>query len=129
NAKVSAVRNDTKTVTNTTSNASGDFVLPALQPGSYTLNVEAAGFRQAVISDITLDVAAEGAENVVLEVGQMTETVEVQANTLAVQTTESEVSQVLPLSDTPTLPQIARTPITLAVFQPGVQINPQANGS
>ena len=72
--------------------------------------MEATGFRKAVISDITLDVAAEVAENIVLEVGQMTETVEVQANTLAVQTTESEVSQVVTISDIATLPQIARTP-------------------
>jgi hypothetical protein len=129
NAKISAVHNETKTRTDTTGNASGDFVLPALQPGTYTLNVEAAGFRKAVISDITLDVAAEVAENVILEVGQLTETVEVKANTLAVQTTESEVSQVVTISDIATLPQIARTPITLAVFQPGVQIFPQANGS
>ena len=129
NAKVSAVQNETKARTDTTSNASGEFVLPALRGGTYTLTVEASGFRKAVISDITLDVAAEVAENIVLEVGQMTETVEVQANTLAVQTTESEVSQVVTLSDIATLPQIARTPITLAVFQPGVQINPQANGS
>jgi hypothetical protein len=129
NAKVSAVHNETKSRTDTTSNVSGEFVLPALRGGTYTLTVEASGFRKAVISDITLDVAAEVAENIVLEVGQMTETVEVQANTLAVQTTESEVSQVVTLSDIATLPQVARTPITLAVFQPGVQINPQANGS
>ncbi len=129
NAKVNAVHNETRTRTDTTSNVNGEFVLPALQPGSYTLNVEASGFRKAVISDITLDVAAEVAENVVLEVGQLTETVEVRANTLAVQTTESQVSQVVTLSDIATLPQLARTPITLAVFQPGVQINPQANGS
>ena len=129
NAKVSAVHNETKTRTDTTSNASGEFVLPALQRGTYTLSVEASGFRKAVIADITLDVAAEVAENVILEVGQLAETVEVHANTLAVQTTESEVSQVVTISDIATLPQIARTPITLAVFQPGVQIFPQANGS
>src|SRR5580692_4956988 len=33
------------------------------------------------------------------------------------------------MSDIATLPQLSRTPITLAVFQPGVQVNPQANGS
>ncbi len=68
-------------------------------------------------------------QSVTLEVGQVTEVLEVKANALAVQTTDSQVNQSVTLSDIATLPQLSRTPITLAIFQPGVQINPQANGS
>ena len=68
-------------------------------------------------------------QSVTLEVGQVTEVLEVKANALAVQTTDSQVNQSVTLSDIATLPQLGRTPITLAIFQPGVQINPQANGS
>ncbi len=68
-------------------------------------------------------------QSVTLEVGQVTEVLEVRANALAVQTTDSQVNQSVTLSDIATLPQLSRTPITLAIFQPGVQINPQANGS
>ena len=59
----------------------------------------------------------------------MTETIEVQANTISVQSTDAQVANSVTIKDIETLPQLARTPITLAVFQPGVQINPQANGS
>ncbi len=104
-------------------------MLPVLQPGIYSLTVETSGFRKAVIDDIELDAAANVSQAVTLEVGQMTETVEVTANTVAVQTSDSQIANTLTLSDIATLPQLARTPITLAVFQPGVQIFPQANGS
>ena len=65
---------------------------------------------------------------VTLEVGQLTEVVEVTANTVNVQTTDSQVANSVTIKDIETLPQLARTPITLAIFQPGVQVNPQANG-
>jgi Carboxypeptidase regulatory-like domain len=129
NAKISAVQNETKLRTDTSSNASGDYVLPALQPGSYTLMVEAAGFSKAVVSNIQLDAAANISQDVKLEVGQITEVVEVEANTVTVQTTDSQVSQVVTIAEVVSLPQLARTPITLSILQPGVQINPQANGS
>jgi hypothetical protein len=127
NAKVTAVHIQTKTVAETTSNAAGAFALPALQPGSYTLTVEAAGFRKTVVNDIQLDNDGYFTQKVVLEVGQVTESVEVKANTLAVQTSDSQVSRTVTLKDIDTLPQLGRTPITLAIFQPGVQIS--QNGS
>ena len=58
NAKVSAVNVATKVTTEATSNASGDYVLPALQPGTYSLTVEATGFRKARIDGIELAAAA-----------------------------------------------------------------------
>jgi len=68
-------------------------------------------------------------QDVTLEVGQVTETLEVRANAVSVQTTDTQINQSVTLSDIATLPQLGRTPITLAIFQPGVQINPQADGS
>ena len=129
NAKITATQQETKKTTETTSNANGEYVLPALQPGPYSLNVEAAGFRKAVVNALQLDAAANMSQSVTLEVGQVTEVLEVKANALNVQTTDAQVSQSVTLSDIATLPQLSRTPITLAIFQPGVQINPQANGS
>jgi hypothetical protein len=68
-------------------------------------------------------------QDVTLEVGQVTETLEVRANAVSVQTTDTQINQSVTLSDIATLPQLGRTPITLAIFQPAVQINPQADGS
>src|ERR1039458_3598414 len=90
NAKVIAVNSATKLTTGATTNASGDYVLPALQPGTYTLNVEAPGFAKEAIEGIELDAAANMSQAVTLQVGTMTEVVEVTANTVTVQTTDAQ---------------------------------------
>ncbi len=129
NAKVTATNVATKVKTEVTSNATGDYVLPALQPGSYSLTVESTGFRKAAVDGIELDAAANASQNVTLEVGQMTEVVEVTANVVNVNTTDSQVANSVTIKDIETLPQVARQPLVLAIFQPGVQIFPTANGS
>ena len=129
NAKITAVDDATRHATEATTNTSGEYVLPSLQPGAYNLTVEAAGFRKAVVNGLQLDAAANMSQNVTLEVGQVTEVLEVKANAVSVQTTDTQINQSVTLSDIATLPQLGRTPLTLAIFQPGVQINTQANGS
>ena len=129
NAKVVAVNLQTKAMSETTSNADGLYVLPALQPGTYSLSVEAAGFRKSIVESLELEAAANVSQALTLEVGQITETIEVKANAISVQTADAQVANSVTISDIATLPQLARTPITLAIFQPGVQIFPQANGS
>ncbi len=129
NAKVTATNVATKLKTETTCNTSGDYVLPALQPGVYNLYVEATGFRKAVIEGIDLAAASNMSQSVTLEIGQMTEVVEVTANVVNVNTADAQVANSVTIKDIETLPQLGRTPITLAIFQPGVQVFPQANGS
>jgi Carboxypeptidase regulatory-like domain/TonB-dependent Receptor Plug Domain len=129
NAKVIATHEETKQTTEASTSTSGEYVLPSLQPGTYTLTVESSGFRKAVVNALQLDAASNMSQDVTLEVGQVTETLEVRANAVSVQTTDTQINQSVTLSDIATLPQLGRTPITLAIFQPGVQINPQADGS
>ena len=77
NAKVVAVNNQTKDASDATTNTSGLYVLPALRPGTYTLTVEAAGFSKTTVTDIELAVSASIAQDVKLEIGKLTEVVEV----------------------------------------------------
>jgi hypothetical protein len=128
-AKVVAVNLQTKAMSETTSNADGIYVFPALQPATYSLTVESTGFRKSVVESLELEAAANVSQALTLEVGAITETIEVKANTINVQTADAQVANSVTISDIATLPQLARTPITLAIFQPGVQIFPQANGS
>ena len=115
-AKVIATNDATKQKNETTTNASGEYVLAALQPGTYTLTVEAGGFQRGLVTGLELDAAANISQPVTLQVGQMTETVKVKANAVNVQTTDTQINQSVTLSDVDTLPQLARTPITLAIF-------------
>ena len=110
NAKVSAVNVGTKVKTDTVSSSNGDYVLPALQPGTYELNVEATGFRKARVEGIELAAASDVSQAITLEVGQLTEVVEVTANTVNVQTSDAQVANSVSIKDIETLPQLARTP-------------------
>jgi hypothetical protein len=71
NAKVFAINEQTRDVSEATSNADGLHVLPALRPGTYTLTVEAAGFSKTAIRDIELAVSASIAQDVTLELGKL----------------------------------------------------------
>ena len=64
NAKVTATSVATKVKTEVTSNATGDYVLPALQPGTYSLTVEATGFRKAAVGcGIVVDAAVNASQS------------------------------------------------------------------
>jgi hypothetical protein len=127
NAKVVVTHLATKTRTEITTNLSGAFVANALQLGTYSLTVEAPGFRKTVVNDIELDVAAIIAQKITLEVGQVSDSVQVEANTVAVQTTDAQVARAITMRDIDTLPQLARTPLSLVIFQPGVQVTVQGS--
>ncbi len=126
NAKVDVLNTNTQNRASATTDASGNFVVPSLQPGMYNVTVESAGFRKTTLTNIELTVGATSSQLIKLEVGQTTESVQVEASTLSVQTTESQVSSTVNLRDIEVLPQLSRSPIALAIFQPGVQIDVRA---
>src|SRR3954453_9854872 len=75
------VRNEqTNIVRKVESNASGLFVVPALEPGSYELSAEKQGFRLYRVTGIPLSVGLTATVNVKLEVGQVSEAVQVTAS-------------------------------------------------
>ena len=67
-------------------NTSGDYLFPQIRPGLYQITVEAEGFRKNTISAIVLNVNQRVRANAVLEVGAVTEIVEVQASALTLDT-------------------------------------------
>jgi len=76
-----AARNDkTGVTTTTTTNESGVYIFPSLQPGTYSLTAEKPGFRRFAYNEVVLDLSARITLNFTLEVGAITETaVEVNA--------------------------------------------------
>ena len=108
----------------TTTNAEGDYVFPSLQPGTYDVSVEAKGFRTSVVSNLELNVAVTLTQKFKLEVGQVTERVEVQTEAVTLQTTDAQIGRTISLRDIDTLPLISRSPMNLAVFMAGIQLNP-----
>ncbi|MBI5283105.1 MAG: TonB-dependent receptor [Candidatus Solibacter usitatus] len=123
-AKVVAVNDRTQARAEMTTGPEGLFVFPSLQPGTYTVTVEAKGFRKSVINSVELNVSVATTQRVKLEVGQVTESVVVEAEAVRVQTSDAQLGRSVTIRDIDTLPQLGRSPIILAVFQPGVAINP-----
>jgi len=126
NAKVEIVNTNTQASANVTTDLSGTFVFPNLAPGLYTLTGEASGFRKTIIKNVELSVSGTVSQIIKLEVGQTTESINVEASATTVQTTDSQVSSAVLLRDIEVLPQLGRSPIALAIFQPGVQVDVRA---
>ncbi len=93
--EVKATQTETGLARTTVTNETGSYVLPNLPLGPYKLEAALAGFRTFVQSGIMLQVNANQSINPMLELGQVSELVEVQANAAAVETRSSTVSQVV----------------------------------
>lgn len=119
NASVTVTRVDTGITTKTTTNVSGNYVVTPLQSGPYSVTVEAQGFKKSVSGGITLNVQDRLAVNVVLEVGQITETVEVQGTAPPLQTDTSYLGQVVDSQKIVDLPLNGRFFTRLAVLTAG----------
>ena len=79
----------------TITNETGSYILPNLAVGPYRLEAALPGFRTFVQTGIVLQVNSNPVINPVLEVGQVTEQVEVQANAALVETRSTAVGQVI----------------------------------
>src|SRR5216117_2714184 len=76
-------------------NATGSYILPNLPVGPYKLEASLTGFRTFAQTGIVLQVDANPVLNIVLEIGQVAETVEVQADAALVETRNTGVGQVI----------------------------------
>src|ERR1700674_3701622 len=79
NAKIDLEDVDTMSKSSTTTGSDGGYTFPSVRPGNYSISISGKGFRQSVVSGVKVEVGKSTPVNVVLEVGGMTETVEVNA--------------------------------------------------
>ncbi len=120
-AKVRATNTETVVVAReVTSDSSGLYIITLLPPGSYNLAVEAAGFRRIVQSNVTLQVSQRVRIDFSLQVGQVTETVEVSAAPALLESQSSSVGSVINQSFVSELPLNGRNFVQLAILTPGV---------
>jgi hypothetical protein len=101
------------------SNEGGQYTFPAVTPGEYTIQVTKSGFRKANITNLKIDVAKSYTVPVVLEVGDVQQTVEVTATAgVELQTTDSTVGNVIAGREMPLLPALTRQANDLLRIQP-----------
>ena len=89
---------------NLTTDESGNFIRPLLKPGTYTISAEAEGFKKSVQTGLLLQSQARLQANFLMEVGQVTETIEVTAQPPALQTETTQMGGNLESRQTSELP-------------------------
>lgn len=114
-ATVDATSQSTGTAVHTVSSEAGIYVFPSLAAGLWTVTAEKPGFKKLVRTGIEVIIAQRQALDLQLEVGNVTQTVEVSANQTLLETETSEKGQAL----TPRMYQ------TLPLWTGGLQ-NPSA---
>ena len=128
-ATITVKNNATASTFETVSNSSGAFSIPVLDPGTYTVTVALDGFKTAVINDVRLLAATPGSIRAALEVGSLSETVEVKGGTELVQTQSSTVSSTITTEQITNLPLVSRNALNFVVFLPGVETSAGPRGS
>jgi hypothetical protein len=104
-------------------NTSGIFSAPALPPGTYSVRVEATGFTAQVRNDVELQVAQVARLDFSLQVGSVTETIEVAGGAPLLETETTAIGTVIENRRIVELPLNGRNYLQLASLIPGATTN------
>ena len=119
-ARIVATNVETSFSREATSDAEGSYRLLALPAGHYKLHVSAAGFRAFTETDIEVKVNDQLRFDVTLDVGTITEQVEISANAIQVQTESTQLGDVVDSKKMLSLPLNGRSYLDLLGLQAGV---------
>ncbi|WP_263382276.1 TonB-dependent receptor [Granulicella arctica] len=108
NATVKITNTATAISTETTTNASGDYEVPTLKVGVYTIAATAPGFSDTVAQNVTVSVGGRTHIDLTLKVGSASTTVEVSDVTLQLETESSERGQTITNYQSEALPLVSR---------------------
>jgi hypothetical protein len=104
------------------SNANGEYTVPQLQVGTYTVRVEKQGFRPASITGLVLNASATVRADATLEVGTSVQAIEISASALALSTENAKSSVTIDNKLVDELPLVVggtmRSPFNLATMTP-----------
>jgi hypothetical protein len=120
NAKVTIVNEGTSLTRTVTADPNGEYTAPSLPPGRYTVMTEMPGFKALALSNIDLGVDQRVRIDLKLEVGAMTESVSIRAETPLVQTSSSELGTTVTDQEIEALPLNGRNFVNLTRTVPGV---------
>jgi hypothetical protein len=120
-AKVGLTDMSTANTRTTTTDSNGIFIFPALNPGTYQLQVESAGFKTLQQTGVVLAASEQrSVGSIVLQLGAVSESVSVSAEAVQVQTASGENSALISEDQIDNLQSRGRDPITLLRVLPGV---------
>ena len=121
-AQVTMVETDKGTTRTMVTNLEGRYTIPNLPVGQYSLEVTQKGFKSYTQAGIVLQVAINIELNVRLQLGALTERIEVSAQARMVETIDSSISQVVDQERVVDLPLNGRQPTDL-IYLTGAAVN------
>lgn len=111
-----------------TSSGTGDYVIPLLEPGNYELLVEQQGFRTLQRSGILLHVGDSVRIDIKMQLGEVTQTVNVVEEAPLLRTTDASLGQVIDNTKVSSLPLNGRSSFRLVELTPGFVGSQAARG-
>jgi hypothetical protein len=119
-ASVTTTNEETGLVYRQTTTAAGLYAFPSVPAGTYTVTVEAKGFRTVRATGNVLTVGTPVTVDVTLEVGASTESVSVEGSYEKLQSDSAAIGNVVTAKEVQELPLNGRNPLGLLVLEPGV---------
>jgi hypothetical protein len=119
-ARIVATNTETNLSKETTSGADGSYHILALPAGTYKVTATASGFRPFATTDVTLQVNDEYRIDITLEIGTVTEEIQVAANAVRVETETTQLGDVIDSKKMLALPLNNRSYLDLLGLQAGV---------
>jgi hypothetical protein len=119
-ARVTVTQTDTKVDQTAVTNATGDYSVPYLAHGMYTIKAEQPGFRASVVSRVVLQATQTVRADLHMQLGEVTQVSEVSATAIAVQMDSAVVGTTIDSNTLNDLPLNGRTFAQLATLVPGV---------
>jgi hypothetical protein len=119
-ATVTLVNTGTGFSRSVVSNAAGEYSAPLIPTGIYTVTAEITGFKKVSKTNVQLGVDQKVRIDLALEIGAMTEVVEIQAETPLLQTSSSELGATVVEEQIKTLPLNGRNFVSLTRTVPGI---------
>lgn len=112
---------------NAQTNASGDYEFPVLPPGTYSVEIQMAGFQPQQANNLVLPVNQNAVQNFGLKVANSTEVVTVEATAPIIETTTMTVGQTIDQHTVQDIPLNGRHFVDLGLLIPG-SVTPPQNG-
>ena len=113
----------TNAVREVQTNSAGLYVIPAIPPGRYVLKAQISGFRAIERRDIDVQVGSSNRIPITLELGDLTETVEIRGGAPLVQSSNASIGTVIENRSIVELPLNGRNYLQLASLIPGATTN------
>ena len=128
-ATVAAHNTDTGIDSSTQTNAQGYYSFPALPTGKYQVTIKAAGFEEYRETGLVLDVNTALRIDAVMKVGSVSQEVSVSSTSVHVETTNTQMGEVIGTTKMTSLPLNGRSYTDLLALQPGVAPASSGEGS